>query len=237
MKKPAKIKPAAPLSTPEQETTETLAKRLRATRNSMHKSHAVRLHRALSWLKCASQQIDNLDLRFVSLWVAFNACYANGEDADKDLGEREAFRTFVSKLVQHDTNNCIYNLLWDKFSGPVKALIDNRYVFQPFWEGQRSLAKGGSDAQWPQRFEHHKKNSMQYLANQRVTLLLAEVLDRLYVLRNQLMHGGATFQSKINRTQVRDGCNMLAMLMPVLVAIMLDAKDEDWGAIYYPVVE
>ena len=111
MKKPAKIKPAAPLSTPEQETTETLAKRLRATRNSMHKSHAVRLHRALSWLKCASQQIDNLDLRFVSLWVAFNACYANGEDADKDLGEREAFRTFVSKLVQHDTNNCIYNLV------------------------------------------------------------------------------------------------------------------------------
>ena len=74
------------------------------------------------------------------------------------------------------------------------------------------------------------------LANERVTLLLAEVLDRLYVLRNQLMHGGATFQSKVNRAQVRDGCNMLAMLMPILIDIMLDAKDEDWGEIYYPVV-
>ena len=142
----------------------------------------------------------------------------------------------VSRL-KHGANRCIYDLLRDKFSGSVKALIENRYVFQPFWDGQRSLAHGNGDAQWAQRFERHKKNAFQYLAHARVTILLAEVLDRLYVLRNQVMHGGATFESKINRAQVRDGCNMLAMLMPVLVGIMLDAKDEDWGAIHYPVVE
>lgn len=226
-----------PSLTPEEEKIDALAKRLRAVRDDLRKSHAVRLHRAISWLKCASQQRDNPDLRFVSLWVAFNACYANGEDVDKNLGERDAFRTFVGKLVKHDANRCIYDLLWEKFSGPVKALIENRYVFQPFWEGQRSLAQGNGDAQWSQRFERHKKNALQYLAHARVTLLLAEVLDRLYVLRNQVMHGGATFGSRINRVQVRDGCNMLAMLMPVLVDIMLDAKDEDWGAIHYPVVD
>lgn len=226
-----------PSPTSEEERINALAKCLRTVRNDMRKSLAVRLHRALSWLKCASRQLDNPDLRFISLWVAFNACYANGEDVDKNLGERDAFRTFVSKLVKHDANRCIYDLLWQKFSGPVKALIENRYVFQPFWEGQRSLAHGNGDAQWAQRFERHKKNALQYLAHARVTLLLAEVLDRLYVLRNQVMHGGATFESKINRAQVRDGCNMLAMLMPVLVGIMLDAKDEDWGAIHYPVVE
>ena len=31
------------------------------------------------------------------------------------------------------------------------------------------------------------------------------VFDRLYVLRNQLVHGGSTWNSGINRTQVRDG--------------------------------
>jgi hypothetical protein len=79
-----------------QDQMDALAKRLRAARVSMPTAHAVRLPRALSWLKCASLQLEYPDLRFVSLWVAFNACYANGEDADKDLGEREAFRSFVS---------------------------------------------------------------------------------------------------------------------------------------------
>ena len=227
--------PATP-RTPEMEVLEVLATRLKNERKAMGKSHVFRLHRALSWLRCASEQTDNIDLRFVGLWVAFNACYANGEDAHKELGEREAFRTFIEKLVQHDSSRRIYNLLWEKFSGPVKSLIENRYVFQPFWEGQRTLAQNGSDAQWLQRFEKHKTNALKYLAHQRVALLLAEVLDRLYVLRNQLMHGGATWQSKINRAQVLDGCNMLAMLMPILIDVMLDAKDEDWGAIYYPVV-
>jgi hypothetical protein len=66
---------------------------------------------------------------------------------------------------------------------------------------------------------------------------LGVVLDRLYVLRNQLIHGGATFQSQVNRQQVVDGCNMLAVLMPIIIEIMLEARDDDWGPIFYPVIK
>lgn len=215
-------------------TTDALKEKLRASRDSLPEPHAVRLHRALSWLKCAEEQVENPDLQYISLWIAFNACYGVDEEKERALGERDVFQRFVQKLVQHDRQKKIYKCLWDQFSGPVKALIKNPYVFQPFWEAQQ---KGGDASIWKPRFEKSSTAAMNFLARQQVPELLSVVLDRLYVLRNQLMHGGATYQSQVNREQVRDGCRMLVVLMPLIIEIMLEAKDEDWGDIYYPVVK
>jgi Zn-dependent oligopeptidase len=55
---------------------------------------------------------------------------------------------------------------------------------------------------------------MKYLSTQKVVDLLEVVLDRLYTLRNQLVHGGATYKSEVNRSQVIDGKNILSMLVP-----------------------
>ena len=77
---------------------------------------------------------------------------------------------------------------------------------------------------------------MKYLSTQKVVDLLEVVLDRLYTLRNQLVHGGATYKSEVNRSQVIDGKNILSMLVPLIVEIMMDNEYEDWGEIYYPVI-
>ena len=55
-----------------------LKQQLRACRDSIHQTHATRLHRALSWLKASAEQDNNLDMQLISLWVSFNACYAKG---------------------------------------------------------------------------------------------------------------------------------------------------------------
>jgi hypothetical protein len=73
-------------------------------------------------------------------------------------------------------------------------------------------------------------------SNYNVTGTLEVVLDRLYILRNQLVHGGATYQSKVNRDQVKTGNNMLQLLIPVFIEIMMHNHQENWGEIYYPVV-
>ena len=59
----------------------------------------------------------------------------------------------------------------------------------------------------------------------------------LYVLRNQLVHGGSTWNSGVNRAQVRDGAEILAFLVPVFVDLMMDNSQEDWGRPFYPVVD
>jgi hypothetical protein len=51
-----------------------------------------------------------------------------------------------------------------------------------------------------------------------------------------LVHGGATYKSEVNRSQVIDGKNILSMLVPLIIEIMMDNEYEDWGEIYYPVV-
>ena len=67
--------------------------------------------------------------------------------------------------------------------------------------------------------------------------LTSVVMGRLYVMRNQLIHGGATYQSRVNRDQIRDTSRLLSQLLPLIVDIMLDNPAEAWGEVYYPVVD
>jgi hypothetical protein len=57
------------------------------------------------------------------------------------------------------------------------------------------------------------------------------------VLRNQLVHGGATWNSRVNRDQVRDGAAVIGWLLPVFIDIMMDNPDCEWGRPFYPVVD
>lgn len=192
----------------------------------------IRLHRAISWLKSAEQQEQNIDLAFLSLWISFNACYAVDGESETPLTEKDKFRTFIAKLVIHDNEKRIFGILWEKFSQSIRLLLENQYVFKPFWDFHRMEISG-----WDGMFKRSIKDANLHLTSGNVPALLEIVLDRLYVLRNQLIHGGATYNSKVNRKSVRDGCSILKMLIPAIIDIMMQNPSEDWGEIYFPVVK
>jgi hypothetical protein len=182
----------------------------------MPENLTVRLHRAISWLKCAEENTTNHDLQFLSLWISYNACYAIDEKSENELTERKQFNEFISKLVSYDHEKRFCNLLWQKFSGPVRLIIDNQFIYKPFWDAQR-----GENVNWKKLFYKSNEDANRYLSKNEVAKLIEVVLDRLYMLRNQLMHGGATYKSKVNRTQVRDACNILKLLIPIIIDIMI----------------
>ena len=95
------------------------------------------MHRALSWLQRAAAERSDDDIAFMSLWIAFNAAYAqdNGGNTD-NASERQTFRTFVGEVCRLDVNKA---LVWQVFPGPIRMLLDNRYVFQPFWDALNNL--------------------------------------------------------------------------------------------------
>jgi hypothetical protein len=68
-----------------------LKAQLRSCRQEMPEDNAVRLHRALSWMRSAAGQQENPDLQFISLWIAFNSCYGVDEERFASLVERELF--------------------------------------------------------------------------------------------------------------------------------------------------
>jgi len=205
----------------------------RAIREGFPSPLGLRVHRAISWLGRAEEESDDGDVRFVLLWIGFNSAYARDFSSEVP-GEREIFRAYFETLVLLDNGQKIYNAVWDRFSHEVRLLLNNKFVFAPFWQHQNG-APGYSD--WEQRHASILKQLSVALAERDTVRILSTVFDRLYVLRNQLVHGGATWNSAVNREQVRAGSAVLGWLLPIFIDIMMDNPTRDWGQPFYPVVE
>ena len=222
---------------------EWLKEKQRGLRDSFAPELGLRVHRSLSWLKRAETSEGDKDVQFISLWIGFNAAYAGDLDLALDgrevestraSGERERFNAFFASLVEMDQDSRIYGLIWKRFSQEIRLLLDNKYVFSPFWKHHAGQPGG---AGWEITFESAKSAAQNALASENTAVVLSIIFDRLYVLRNQLFHGGATWASSTNRDQLRDGAALLGSLLPVFIDLMMDHPDQLWTAPNYPVVD
>jgi hypothetical protein len=205
--------------------------RQRAERDNWPEFLALRVHRALSWLHRA-EQCDDADGRFVFLWIAFNSAYAADVGPERSL-EAQRFGNFLSRLAELDCQDRLAKLVWQRYAGAIRVLLDNRFVFQPYWDYQNRLPDTDD---WEERFQRANAAAHASLARQDMGAVLSIVFSRLYTLRNQLLHGGATWNSGINRDQLRDGSAILGDVVPILIEIMMDHPGELWGEPSYPVV-
>lgn len=87
------------------------------------------------------------------------------------------------------------------------------------------------------RFVAAKRVAGKALGQRDTVKVLGIALSRLYTLRNQLIHGGATWSSKVNRVQLRDGVNLLGKLVPIVIETMMDHRGTIWGDPCYPIVD
>lgn len=212
-----------------------------------------RMRRAESWLARADRAAregekagDGADgvgfacERFLFLWISFNAAYGYEVIEDETRAsypkEKEKFTKFFYEVVRRDREGIIRNILWEQYSGPVRVLLRNKYVFKPFWESVRGAP---GDPEWKQQFDKEKRHANRALANGNVDRVLEIVFRRLYVLRNQIFHGGTTFAAGWGGDQVRDGSRIMAALVPAILAIMradiaANPDTDTWGKVAYP---
>ena len=209
-----------------------LKEKQRRIREAFPEHVGLRIHRALSWLGRAEAEAADPDIRFILLWIGFNSAYA-AELHDELANERGAFNAYFELLVSLDREHRIYSSVWKRFSQEIRLLLRNRYIFAPFWNHHNGL-EGYAD--WESRLASSQKVIARAMAERATAKILSTLFDRLYVLRNQLVHGGATWNSSVNRDQVRDGTAVLGWLLPVMIDIMMDNRDYDWGKPFYPVV-
>ncbi|SER47762.1 hypothetical protein SAMN04490244_101190 [Tranquillimonas rosea] len=210
---------------------ESLKKRQRAIRDEWPNDFALRIHRSISWIGRAEHETEDAAAAFLFLWIAFNAAYG-GERSD--LGARNDFDVFFRRLERLDAQGRLYGIVWSRFLGPIRLFLENRYVFAPFWRHHHGEADA---ADWEERFEAARRRFHRALGERETVTILSMLFDRLYVLRNQVMHGGSTWNSAVNRDQLRDGSAILGSFVSVMVDLMMDAPEEDWGEPMYPVVE
>jgi len=215
---------------------EQLKARHRAEREAYHPNLSLRVHRALSWLNRAEQlgQQSDIDGQFIFLWIAFNAAYATDIDEKYRESEQQTFRGFLEKLTELDSGKKRFDVLvWTEFPKSIRVLLDNQYVFQDFWKFQNGTL---SEEVWKANFAAANRAAHKALGRQDTVTVLSVVLSRIYTLRNQILHGGATWGSSVNREQLRDCTNFMAKLVPLVIDVMMDHPGTLWGDACYPVV-
>ena len=199
----------------------------------------LRLRRAFSWWE-ASEKTDSLDEKFIFLWIMFNAIYSidNKEEINSKSSkffsikskEMRQFEDFLDKVKKLDTNCILSSMLLKNFTNMMRVFIHNKWVFNHYWEFKNDKI---SEKEWKREFFKQNKKAATALVEGRTSLFMGILFSRLYVLRNQIMHGAATYEGSFNRDQVRDGSHILSELIPIIVYIILENKDVNWGNPYF----
>jgi len=231
MTDPRKLVPTVP-------TLAALSERHHSLRSEKPSSFTLRMHRALSWLERADRAADDDDVGFLCLWIAFNAAYAQdstqGIDSDTEC---QALRSFISEVCALDERKSLSTLVWQVFEGPIRVLLDDHYLFQPFWNAINHPRPDGSVSDyWKESFDAAHEQVNRAFAQKDTERVLHESFVRLHTLHNQLLHGGATWDSCANRVQVRDGRALLAQVLPVMLGIMMGHPACFEGKPFYVIV-
>ncbi len=192
----------------------------------------IRIHRALSWLARLEELAEGapLDTVLIYRWIALNSLYGNWDaDARQPVSDRASLSTFLDRVLALDRDGRLHDVLLQQRE-LVMSLFEDAYLVRYFWEEpSEQRARKSQKTKFAARNWYLEHNDR---------LLLGCVLERIYLLRCQLIHGAATFGGKLNRTALRRCCDMLGRLLTAMLLVIIDhGADVDWGPLCYPPIE
>ena len=214
-------------------TYAVLKAKQRELRPGFPETMGLRVHRAINWSGRAEATAED-DARFLFLWIGFNAVYADEEEVqDAAAPERDAFQRFFQRVARLDDGQRVYDSI-RATSRDACGFSATTRTFTHVWKHHNGVEVVEDRNEWLRTSERRVRR---VLEEQDTVRVLRLVFDRLYALRSQIVHGGAIWNSRVNREQVRDGAAILAFLMPVFVDVVMDNPHEGWVRPFCPVVE
>jgi hypothetical protein len=189
----------------------------------------IRLHRCFSWLQCAEDAsgADDLDSRLIHQWIAFNALYGrwNVERREPEA-DRPSWHLFLDRIAGFDQGKTLQTVLV-KQRKLVMAILDDAYLTTFFWEDPSE--------ERARKSKKTKFDARTWYVEAKYDLLLRRVMERVYLLRCQLVHGAATHDGQLNRKSLHRCVSMLGHITEAIVSVTMDhGADEDWGPLCYP---
>jgi hypothetical protein len=195
-----------------------------------HEPIRVRLHRCFSWLQAAESlehDDEHADLRLINQWIALNSLYGRWDgERGEPRPDFETLMAFVERLLAADHDGILHELVVRKRK-LIEAIYKDEYVSKFFWSAPSlQRAKQSQKAYYDARTWYLEGNDR---------MILDRLLERIYFVRCQLVHGAATWGGKLNRKSLRRCTEMLQLLMPAFARVITDhAWEGDWGDLCYP---
>lgn len=222
----------------------------RTANEQTHEGIRIRLHRCLSWMDAAERieagshalpapddprapTRDVADATLVTRWVAFNSLYGRWDpERCETVRDGTAWREFTKRLIDLDRahGEPVGELLRAN-RGLLERLVEDEFLRRHFW----TSSDGVPTPRGPSRRD--RDGLRERLRDGRTTAALDLTIDRVYFLRCQLVHGGASFGSRHNRTAVGYANRFMCLFLPTAAQLIIEhGWDGDWDEICYPPV-
>ena len=192
-------------------------------------SQRTRLWRAISWISRAEQEPDDPDAAFLFLWMAFNSLYA--VSSEEQLADHRMFKNFLVDIVRQDKQGRLQETLVNLYSDHV---LRNKFVFRPFWD---EVTGRRQNTRWQQYLGQEALDAETAIRQGDTAHGLLIIFDRLYLLRNQLIHGAATHGSSLNRSALNSAHVLLSVIVPEMTHILIKHPKIRLGPIFFPVLK
>lgn len=194
---------------------------------------SIRIHRSCSWIQRIEEMheeardVPSSDMLLIVRWISFNAMYARWDAEEKRaLGDTNSFCLFLAQLLSRDRLDLLADVL-DHHRPLVEDIFEDVHLSHGYW-------RSPSEEQAARSLRRARKKLARYETGEH-SKVLEGLIKRIYLIRCQLMHGGATFGGKLNREPLDRCATMLGHLLPALLIVLMDhGVEDDWGPICYP---
>jgi hypothetical protein len=191
----------------------------------------IRFHRACTWLQRVEQieSGEDQDVALTCQWIAFNALYGQWDErAREPKPDRQSWRTFMDQVLAIDKGGHLESMLTEH-KRLVMSILDDSYLGGYFWKDP-SVARA-------KQTTREKRQAATWYIEKRWALVIESLLERIYLLRCQLVHGASSHGSRLNRDSLRRCITMMGLLLPAIMNAWIEAgANEDWGPMCYPPV-
>jgi hypothetical protein len=156
----------------------------------------IRFHRATTWLQRVEQiePGEDQDVALTCQWIAFNALYGQWDErAREPKPDRQSWRTFMDRVLALDEGKHLEAVLTEH-KRLVMSILDDSYLGDYFWKDP-STAKA-------MQTTRDKRQAATWYLEKRWPLVLEALLERVYFLRCQVVHGASSHGSRLNRTSL-----------------------------------
>ena len=204
--------------------------KVRLQRVSSEHPLVVRMHRSFSWINAASAQAeDAADEQLVFLWIGLNALYGRWDGIRKEPeSDAKTLKQLLKRLNELDRDHLVIKCL-EQNREKIVAVCSDPFLNTVFW---RLL---DTEKRFHSQRDHY---SIQRLyREENWPLVLDELIQRIYLIRCQLVHGAATYGGSLNRKTVALCADIMQGLMEAFVTVIIDyGLHENWDDLCYPPV-
>ena len=147
-------------------------------------------------------------------------------ERQEPVSDVDCWQHFLDRMLVLDKDGLIQDKL-EEHKKLVMVLFDDEYLSRFFWQEPTD--------QRAKRVRRTRHEAQAWYVEKNWTMVLQRLFERIYLLRCQLVHGAATYDSSFNRTAIRRCIQMMDHLLRTFLGVWVRwGADEDWGIMCYP---